>query len=91
MVPSAVTNDGVMDVLLVKKLPYYAIPKLLLSFFNGKIENQTKHVTVYRCKKIQCSVDNFNHIEIDGEVHPLLPAEIKVHSNELRIFSEEIV
>lgn len=91
MVPSAVTNDGVMDVLLVKKVPYYAIPKLLLSFLNGKIEEQTKYVTVYRCKKVICSVENWNSIEIDGEVHSLLPAEIRVHSDELRIFSEEAV
>ena len=89
MVPSAQVNDGIMNVLIVKKLPLYSIPKLLLSFLNGKIEEQTKYVTVYKCKKLHCSVDNWNNIEVDGEVHSLLPADIEIHSGELRVFGEE--
>jgi len=89
MVPSAVTNDGVMDVLVVRKVPYIVIPKLLFCFLKGNIEKQTKYVDIYRCKKVQCSVDGFEYIEVDGEVQPLLPTEICIHSGELRIFAEE--
>ena len=89
MVPSAVTNDGVMDVLVVKKVPYIVIPKLLYSFLKGNIEKQTKYVDIYRCKEIDCQIENSVDIEVDGEVVPLLPAKIKIHSGELRVFCEE--
>lgn len=89
MVPSAITNDGFMDVLLVHRVPWYAIPKLLLCFLNGKIEQQKKYVDIYHCKKIECSVDGSNDIEIDGEVSQSLPATIKICSNELRLFVKE--
>jgi len=89
MVPSAVTNDGFMDVLLVRKVAWYVIPKLLLCFLNGKIEQQTKHIEMYHCKKIECSVEDSNDIEMDGEVSPSLPATIEICSGELRLFCKE--
>lgn len=89
MVPSAITNDGFMDVLLVNRLPWYAIPKLLLCFLNGKIESQKKYVSVYHCKKVECKVENSNDIEMDGEVSQSLPATIEIRTNELRLFVKE--
>lgn len=89
MVPSAITNDGFMDVLLVRKVSWYVIPKLLLSFLNGKIEQQTKHIEMYHCKKVECSVDDSNNIEMDGEVSSSLPATIEICAGELRLFCKE--
>ncbi|MBR4954880.1 MAG: diacylglycerol kinase family lipid kinase [Clostridia bacterium] len=89
MVPSAVTNDGIMDVLVVHKVPYIVIPKLLFSFLKGNIEKQTKYIDIYRCKKLSCSIEGFDYIEVDGEVLKLLPTDIEIHSGELRIFGEE--
>ncbi|MBO7275472.1 MAG: diacylglycerol kinase family lipid kinase [Clostridia bacterium] len=91
MVPSAVTNDGIMDVLIVKKVPYIVIPKLLICFLKGNIEEQTKYVDIYRCKKVSCEVEGSTDIEVDGEVVSLLPAEIKIHSGELRVFCKESI
>jgi len=89
IVPSANTCDGVMDVLVVKRVPLYIIPKLLASFLRGNIEQQTKHVDIYRCSKVYFEVENFTDIEVDGEIEPLLPAEIKIHSGELKVFCGE--
>ena len=89
MVPSAVTNDGFMDVLLVHRVPWYAIPKLLLCFLNGKIEEQKKYVDIFHCKKVECSVEDSFDIEIDGEVSQSLPAIIEICTDELKLFVKE--
>ncbi len=61
-------DDGSIDLVLIKELPYSAIPRLLLQFFNGRLREATKYVTVYRCKKLRFSTTPAQPVNIDGEL-----------------------
>ena len=61
-------DDGVMELVLVKKMPRIMIPYMLVQFLRGKIKNIKKYVEFRRCSCIECSVTPKVDIQLDGEL-----------------------
>ncbi len=79
-------EDGVMDLTIVKKVPFYAIPGLLIKFMKGTLSKSKKYVSLYHCTKIKCEVTPEVKINLDGELFdmPVFTAVLK--KGELTVF-----
>ncbi len=89
LAPYAEMDDGFINAILVRKLPRLAIPKTLIMFLKGKLQEQKKYVEVFKCRRIECAVDGSSEMEIDGEIKRILPAVINLHSHELNVFRKK--
>lgn len=75
--PDASVNDGLLDVCIVHKFPFYILPKLIFHLFN-RSANQSEYVEILPGKEILIIRENEGPVHIDGE--PIyLDKEIKVH------------
>lgn len=61
-------DDGLMELVYIKKLPRYYIPKILLKFMKGKLKEETKYVEIHRCTSVECSVQPEMQMQTDGEI-----------------------
>lgn len=61
-------NDGMMELVLVKKMPRIMIPYMLVQFLRGKLLKIKKYVEFRRCRSIACSVEPRVDIQLDGEL-----------------------
>ena len=87
--PLADTNDGIIDVILVKKISLFTLAWLILSYRAGKhfsdggISDKFKRYVIYRhCTGIKIS--NITKICSDGEIYNTDCAEINIVPNALR-------
>ncbi len=79
-------DDGLMDLLIVKELPYSAVPHVLTKFLKGKIKEVDKYVEFCRCKKLTFTAEPVLPINIDGELlDDMLPVTIEVKSRCLQV------
>ncbi len=79
-------DDGYMDLLLVKELPYSAVPGALTKFLKGKIKEVDKYVEYCRCKKLTLHAEPALPINIDGELTDgMLPITIEVKHRCLQV------
>lgn len=75
--PDASVNDGLLDVCIVHKFPFYILPKLIFHLFN-RSANQSEYIEILPGKEILIIRENEGPVHIDGE--PIyLDKEIKVH------------
>jgi len=81
-------SDGMMDVYVVKMMPWYAIPRLLYKYLKGRIYEETKYVSVYHCSEVSCQVDTRTRIQLDGEIQDILPVTIRLVPSGIRLFSK---
>lgn len=65
---SSKTDDGVLDLVLVKKMPRLMIPYMLVQFLRGKLSKIKNYVELRRCKSIACTVTPPVDIQLDGEL-----------------------
>jgi len=84
--PDAILNDGLMDVVIIRKLPRWKIPYLLIKFLGGKLLLITKYVDFYRCKSVSCSLKEPVLLNVDGELVSSTPFFAKVCTEELKLF-----
>lgn len=71
-------DDGVMDLILITKLPFYHIPGILIKFMKGRLQEDKRYVKTFKCKKVECSVTPQVQMQTDGELHfmPTFKAEL---------------
>ncbi|MBR2861684.1 MAG: diacylglycerol kinase family lipid kinase [Clostridia bacterium] len=81
-------DDGFMDLLLVKKLPFYRIPDVLLRFLQGKIKTVKKYVDIYRCRKVEGSVNPLVEFQLDGELHSIPSFRVELKDSAISVFAE---
>lgn len=79
-------DDGFMDLTIVKKVPFYAIPRLLVRFMKGTLKKSTKYVTVYHCTKVEGKVTPQVKINLDGELFDMPDFTAVLKKNELTVF-----
>ncbi|MBM7624824.1 diacylglycerol/lipid kinase family protein [Sporohalobacter salinus] len=86
---SAEIDDGLLDLVAIKNVSFNKLPALLLKILQG---NHIKDENIIHCKSnymklemLDNNIDNFK-IDVDGEVGPLLPIEVSICFNELKIF-----
>lgn len=79
-------DDGLIDLTVVKKVPLYSIPGLLLRFMKGTLKYSKKYVDVYRCTKIKCQVTPQVKINLDGELFDMPDFTAVLKKGELTVF-----
>lgn len=62
-------DDGLMELVFIKKLPLYYIPKILIKFMKGKLKEETKYVEIHHCTSVECTVKPEVQMQTDGEIH----------------------
>jgi len=66
-VPEADPDDGLMDVLIVKKVSRLTFLKLIGKYAKGRYAELTKYISHYRCTEISFESDEELGINVDGE------------------------
>lgn len=83
--PKAVPDDGLLDLVVINDLPKRRIPGALVNLLRGKILEQD-YAQHERVKTVSAEFDQPVLINIDGELHPNLPFNVKVVSGVLRVY-----
>ena len=86
-VPLAETDDGILDYMLVPKLPLRSILKEMPRLFNGTI-NESGVVKYGRCRSLQVvPLDGQSEdiIELDGEIEGKLPMSIEMDGRRIKV------
>jgi YegS/Rv2252/BmrU family lipid kinase len=64
--PESVTDDGLIDICILKDFKRYLVPVLLYHLFTGKIHH-SKYMTIIRTKKAKISCQNgLSHLDGEG-------------------------
>ncbi|WP_027340364.1 YegS/Rv2252/BmrU family lipid kinase [Halonatronum saccharophilum] len=90
LAPKASIKDGYFDLIGIKALPLHELPKLFIKIVQG--EHLNDHNVIYlRDSYFKIEMTGKEEIigssDIDGEVGPALPLEIKLHQGVLKVFS----
>ena len=83
--PNAITNDGLIDFVIVKKFPNWKIPFFILDVLRGKT-HLNKNVEILKLKELIIKTDN-KIVHLDGEVKKVIsPISIKISDKKLKLF-----
>ncbi len=85
---SSRADDGVMDVYLVKMMPRWRLPKMLFKYLKGRLQEETKYVTVYHCTSLTCAVEPSSRVQLDGEIQDIMPIEVRLVKGGIRLFGK---
>ncbi|MBN1184154.1 MAG: YegS/Rv2252/BmrU family lipid kinase [Bacteroidales bacterium] len=64
--PNARPDDGILELVLVKPLPFYLYPSFVIKLFSGKLKN-SKYITYIGVKKNIEIKTEFSKYHVDGE------------------------
>ncbi|PCH69083.1 MAG: hypothetical protein COC06_08170 [Bacteroidales bacterium] len=70
--PEAVYNDGLFDLVLIKKIPFYVVPSFVVRLFLGKLKN-SKYVQFVKASSLVID-SNSEIFHVDGEPKSLTEA-----------------
>lgn len=86
--PESEINDGLMDVILFRKMPIIELGPLLFNVIHGN-HSKNKHVLTFKASELCIESDDDVSTDIDGEKGEKLPLNFSVLHNRLQIFTEE--
>jgi len=69
--PDAIINDGILDIVRIKKVSRFKIAKLISEYKNGNFKNNPVFkdiITSYECKMLEYSAKEPFYYALDGEV-----------------------
>ena len=67
-VPDAEPDDGLLDILIVKKVSHLTIAKVFGKYKSGKYDQFPQYIHHFRAKKITVTCDKPSEINLDGEM-----------------------
>ena len=85
-VPEADPADGMMDVLLVKKVSLLQVPGIIGKYKDGRYKELPDLVTHYRTGSVTVRCDKPSPINLDGELRMAQVAEFSMAKEKLRFF-----
>ena len=85
-VPEADPADGLLDVLLVKKVSRLQVPTVIGKYKNGRYAELPQLVRHMRAKQLKVRCDKATPINLDGEVRMAQVVDFKVADEKLRFF-----
>ena len=85
-VPEADPTDGLLDVLLVKKVSRLQVPGLIGKYKSGRYKELGDVVRHLRTKFIRITCDKPTPINLDGELRTAQVVEMSVSDKKLRFF-----
>ena len=66
-VPYAMPNDGIMDILVIKKVSIFTFARLIYKYSKGRADEFRGYVTHLRTDEIEIEFDDDNVVNLDGE------------------------
>jgi len=85
-VPEADPTDGLMDVLVVKKVSRLQVAGVIGKYKNGRYQELKKIVRHFRTDKLRILCDKPTSINLDGELRIATEVEMTVAKEKLRFF-----
>ncbi|MBR6824932.1 MAG: diacylglycerol kinase family lipid kinase [Oscillospiraceae bacterium] len=85
-IPDAKPDDGMLDVLLVKKISRFQAASFINKYKAGLYKELSDVVTHYRCKKLTIHCDEKSEINLDGELLMAKDATFCVEPKAIRYF-----
>lgn len=86
--PESEINDGLMNVILFRKMPIIEMGQLLFNVIHGN-HSQNKNVLTFKANSLRIEAEDEISTDIDGEKGEKFPLEFSLLHNRLRIFTEE--
>lgn len=86
LVPDAKIDDGKLDLFIVKKCNIPELMGLFISFLKG-IHCNSKYVTCIQAEHIYIECTEEVDSDLDGELGPKLPLDIRVAPGKIKVFS----
>ena len=85
-VPEADPADGLLDVLLVKKVSRLQVPGIIGKYKNGRYQELPDLVRHLRTTQLQVRCDKATPVNLDGEVRIAQKVDFKIADEKLRFF-----
>jgi diacylglycerol kinase family enzyme len=85
-VPEADPADGLLDVLLVKKVSRLQVPGIIGKYKSGRYKELPKIIRHYRTKEIKIFCDKETPINLDGELRTAQQVTMSISDKKLRFF-----
>jgi len=85
-VPDADPADGLLDVLLVKKVSILQVAGLIGKYKNGLYKQLPQAITHYRTDRITIHCDRVTPVNLDGELRKAQVVEMSLAKEKLRFF-----
>jgi len=85
-VPEADPTDGILDVLLVKKVRLWEVPGLIGKYKSGRYKELKNHVRHFRTDRITVRCDKETPINLDGEARFARDVEMCLAEEKIKFF-----
>ena len=85
-VPEADPTDGMLDVLLVRKVHRAEIPGIIGKYKNGRYQELPDYVRYIKTDRVKILCDKPTPVNLDGEVRIAQEVEMKVAEEKIRFF-----
>lgn len=85
-VPDADPADGLLDVLLVKKVSLWQVPGIIGQYKNGRYRELPEFVRHFRTDRVRILCDGPTPVNLDGELRIAQLVEMSVAREKLRFF-----
>lgn len=79
-------DDGMLDILVIKKCPIFELGQVLISLGSGTFK-ESKHVMQFRTDSLEIISEDEISTRIDGEEGPSCPLKISVDDEKLKVLS----
>ena len=84
--PEADPADGILDVLLVKKISRLNVPGAIGKYKNGRYKELSHLARHYRVNSLKVICDKPTPVNLDGELRTAQEVEFSVSKEKLRFF-----
>ena len=85
-VPEADPSDGMLDVLLVKKISRAQVPGIIGKYKNGRYRELSEIARYIKTDRVKITCDKVTPINMDGELRTAQVVEMKVAEEKIRFF-----
>ena len=85
-VPDADPTDGMLDVLVVKKVSRLQVPLVVGKYKDGKYRDLPNLIRHYKTKSLKIICDKPTGINLDGEMRSATEVDIRIADEKLRFF-----
>lgn len=85
-VPEADPTDGMLDVLIIKKVSRLQVAKVIGKFKNGRYKELPELVQHFRTKQIKILCDKLTPVNLDGELRMAKEVVMSIAAEKLRFF-----
>ena len=85
-VPDAQPDDGLLDILLVKKLRLWQVPKALAKYKAGKYQELGHIARHFRADRITVRCDGDSPVNLDGEIRTARNVQMQISDRKIRFF-----